>query len=266
MNNPYADDIIDIYGTPIQLSTIKEYRLRQIEFILRPLYAERESSKRNGIFAGLRNRRIEFVKMDYYAGVIGETKYRNAIDEHQPKNFGEALGKVAVEAVQGIADAVIGGGQQKRIRYRLLNAAGRSFVRNYDDIPAVLARADGKRSDVFRKDELYPLLGEPIAPTIEMVPALEIITSAGNYIFFGNGIQLVDVEKEYLRLRIAFENERQARIDRAKKQPTFFADILNRILPQAQPQAKTDEYLTANTSKLEDQLKLGSTENETREY
>lgn len=162
MNNPYADDIIDIYGTPIQLSTIKEYRLRQIEFILRSLYAERPVKAR-GLFGKLVKSVYEFEKMDYYAAVIGETKYKNAIEEHQPKSFVEALGKVTVEAVQGITDALVGGAQHRRIRYRLLNAAGRCFIRSYDDIPAGLARADGKRSDVFRKDELYPLLGEPIA-------------------------------------------------------------------------------------------------------
>lgn len=264
MNDPYAGDIIDIYGTPIQLSTIKEYRLRQIEFILRPLYAER-SIKARGIFAKSGKVVIEFVKMDYYAAVIGETKYKNAIEEHQPKSFVEALGKVTVEAVQGIAEAVVGGGQHKRIRYRLLNAAGRCFVRSYDDIPAVLARADGKRSDVFRKDELYPLLGEPIAPVIEMVPALEVITTSGPYIFFGNGIQLVNVENEYLRLRVAFESERQARIDRDKTQPNFLANLFGRILPQAQPQAKPDGIVTVKTPELKSQLKLDSTENSTGE-
>ena len=234
MNDPYAGDIIDIYGTPIQLSTIKEYRLRQIEYILRPLYTEREVSKWGRSFLGANKHRIEFVKMDYYAAVIGETKYRNAVDEYKPSNFLESVGKTAVEAVQGIADAVIGGSQSKRIKYRLLNAAGRVFVRNFDDIPAVLVRADGKTSDVFRNDELYSLLGEPIAPTIEMVPALEIITTTEPYIFFGNGIQLINIEKEYEKLRIAFEMERQARLEREKNQPNFLTDLFNRILPQPQ--------------------------------
>lgn len=96
-----------------------------------------------------------------------------------------------------------------------------------------------------------------------MVPALEIITTTGPYIFFGNGIQLVNVENEYLKLRVAFENERQARIDRDKTQPNFLAGLLNRILPQAQSQAKPIDAIaiTAKTPELPSQFKLESTEN-----
>ena len=261
MNDPYASDIIEIYGTPIQLSTVKEYRLRQIEYVLRPLYAEREGSKWGRPFHGANKHRIEFVKMDYYAAIIGETKYRNATEEYKPINFLESIGKTAVEAVQGIADAVIGGNQSRRIKYRLLNSAGRVFTRVFDDIPAVLARVDGKTSDIHRNDELYHLLGEPIAPTIEMVPALEIITTTEPYIFFGKGIQLSNIENEYKKLRIAFEVERQARLEREKSQPNFLSDLFNRILPQPQ-QARSTTTTVVKIEAPECQTDANYNENE----
>lgn len=261
MNDPYVGDIIDVYGTPIQLSSIKNYRLRQIEYVLRPMYAERTVSKWGKAFLNADKHKIEFIKMDYYAAIVGEQHYRNAINEYTPTNFLESVGKTAIEAVQGVADKVFGGNQSKAITYNLLNAAGRSFTRNFEDIPAVLVRADGKTSEVYRKDELYPLLGEPIAPMIEMVPALEIYLNAGGapYIFFGKGIQLVNIEQEYEKLRIAFEHERRVRLEREKNQPNFLVDLFNRILPQPQ-QAKVNEDMIVKLEMPEGQREASQEE------
>ena len=84
-----------------------------------------------------------------------------------------------------------------------MNASGRVSERTLVEIPAVLIREDGKRSEVFANDELYPVLGEPIAPTIVMVPALFIQSKDGKYIFFGNGIQIEDINQDYERLKMA---------------------------------------------------------------
>ena len=243
MNNPMATDLFEIYGTQIELSTIKSYRLRQIDFLMRPVYTERQYVTK-GLF-GRSNveSRIEFAQMDYYAAVIDETKYKNAVEEQVPQNMVEAVIKYTVEGIGGAINSIFGGNQRKKIVYHLMNAAERSFYRSYEDIPAVLVRQDGKRSEVFRNDELYTKLGEPIAPTIEKIPAIEIVTATGPYLFFGNGIQLKDIEKEYERLKFAFEAEKQKKLEQAKN-GNIFNTLFGWISPPAiknQSTAKLNE-------------------------
>lgn len=85
-------------------------------------------------------------------------------------------------------------------KYVCINQAGRKFTTYLEDVPALIMRQDGKASDVYKNDELFPLLGEPIAPAINIILALQIIAKE-KYVFFGNDIQLHDVESEYQRLK-----------------------------------------------------------------
>ena len=199
MPDMFSNDLIEICGTPIQLSTIRDCRLGQIEYIKRPLYYERRASKWSMLFgAGIRHR-VEFQAMEYYGAIIGEQRYRNAIESSESRGPLASLARTAA----GIAAAFSGREQSHRIRYRIMNAAGRVFERSLDEIPALLWRKDGRTAEVYRNDELYPLLGEPIAPCVELVPALTIATTEGKYIFFGNGIHVPNPENEYARLKQA---------------------------------------------------------------
>lgn len=231
MNNPMADDLFEIYGTQIELSAIKNYRLRQMEYLLRPVYKEEQCVKKGMLGRSTVETRIVFAQMEYYAAVIDEQKYKNAVEEQVPFNMAEAVVKTVVEGVNGIVSAIFGGGQRKKIVYHLMNAAERMFYRSYEDIPAVLVRYDGKRSEVFRNDELYSKLGEPIAPTIEKIPALEIVTTTGPYLFFGNGIQLKNIEGDYQRLKMAFEREKQKKLE-AQKNGGLLGTLFGRPRPQ----------------------------------
>lgn len=188
--------IYEICGTQIPVSTIKEFRLVQKEYIYRPVYREAEKSLAN-MFSG---KKYVFLTMQPYAAIFDETKHKSSLREYKAKNFKESLGKeVAEGVVTSIADKL----NIKTIKYqkyKCINLAGRIFTTYLVDIPAVLLRLDGKVSDVQKDDELYRLLGEPISPTIEFVPALEIIGNR-NYCFYGNGIQLENVSDDYERLK-----------------------------------------------------------------
>ena len=241
MNNPMADDLFEIYGNQIELSSIKNYRLRQVEFLLRPVYAERQVIKKGILGRNSVETRIEFAQMEYYAAVIDETKYKNAIEEQVPFNMAEAVVKTVVEGVTGVVNAIFGSNQRKKIVYHLMSAAERSFYRSYEDIPAVLVRYDGKRSEVFRNDELYSKLGEPIAPTIEKIPAMEIITNNGAYLFFGKGIQLKDIEGDYERLKRAFEIQKQRKLEQQKN-----GNIFNTLFGWMSPQNLPDKQASVD--------------------
>ena len=157
--------------------------------------------------------------------------------------------KTVIEGVGGVIHAIFGGEQKRKIVYHLMSPAERSFYRSYEDIPAVLVRYDGKRSEVFRNDELYPQLGEPIAPTIEKIPAMEIITNDGAYLFFGNGIQLQNIEDDYERLKKAFEIEKQKKLNQPQN-----GNIINTLFGWLRPQAIQEKPASVNIGESEEKL------------
>lgn len=205
------DEYFDIYGTPIPLSTIKDFRIIQREYIYRPAYIAAEKS----ILNTLSGKKYTFWGMQPYAAILDEKGYNSSTAEYKAKDFKESVGKdLAVGAVTAIADKF----NIKALKYKkyvCVNQAGRIFTTYLEDIPALIKNAEGKASDVYKDDELYRLLGEPIAPAINMVHALLINTKEASYVFYGNGIQLEDVGKEYERLKFVM-SEYQAKIKKDK--------------------------------------------------
>jgi len=142
MPNLFADDLFEIHGTHISISSIEDFRLKEIEYIMRPVYYERSQEKWGGLFKSSARRIIEFDKMEYYAAIIGEERYKNAIEEAKVHNIFEAVVKTAAD---GISDAISNMAKKpsaQRIRYRIMNASGRVSERTFAEIPAVLVRED----------------------------------------------------------------------------------------------------------------------------
>ena len=233
MTDIFANDLFEIHGTHISISAITDFRLKEIEYIMRPVYYEKGQSKWGGFFRSQNKHTILFDRMDYYAAIIGEEKYKNAIDEAKTENLRDAVIKTAVLGITDIISNVMKKPSGQKIRYRLMNAAGRISERTLDEIPAVLWREDGKQSEVFPDDELYPLLGEPIAPTIVTVPALYIMTKDGKYVFFGEGIQVDNIEHEYNRLKLAIKVVREMRkkqeIEKKEESPNLIENIIGQL-------------------------------------
>ena len=203
MPDLFANDLFEIYGTHISISSINDFCLKDIEYIMRPAYIEYSYYRRIGFFRHVPDTRIEFDRMEYYAAIIGEEHYKNAIEEAKTHTLAGAVAKQAVLGVSDALSVLTRKPSTGRIRYRIMNAAGRISERRLDEIPAKLRREDGKESEVFSNDELYSRLGEPIAPSIVYVPALFINSRDGKYVFFGNGINIDDIDNEYERLKAA---------------------------------------------------------------
>lgn len=187
-------DYFDICGTPIKYSEIKSFRLVQREYIYRPTYMESEKQ------SFLRNKKYNFFGMQPYAAIYDENEKHSSLKEYKAKDFKESVGK---DFIEGVITTIGDKWHIKAItsrKYICVNQAGRKFTTYLEDIPALLMRQDGKASDIHKNDELYPLLGEPIAPAINIVYALQIIAKE-NYVFFGNDIHLHDVGAEYERLK-----------------------------------------------------------------
>ena len=192
-------EFFDIFGTPIHFSKITSFRVVQREYIYRPTYRE-------VIIPGrlFQSERIayQFVSMQPYAAIIaGGGSRDSSLSKYNPIGFAQAAGKDFLDgAITAVGEKLRFKGFRSQ-KYRCVNQTGREFTIYLEDVPALLARSDGKISDVHKNDEMYELLGEPIAPAINIIPALLIKTKEEDFIFYGNGIQLKDIGKEYERLK-----------------------------------------------------------------
>lgn len=199
-------EYFDIFGTEIKVSDIKEFRIVQKEYIYRPTYVEEEKSLKTTLLGN----RIKFFGMQPYAAIDGGGKNQLATTEYKAKDFKESVGKDLVEGVITSIGDKFNIKTIKSVKYQCINQAGRRFTTYLEDVPALLMRSDGKASDIRKSDELYYKLGEPIAPAINIVPTLVIRTKEQDFIFYGNGIQLDDIQGDYQRLKEAMDEYRES--------------------------------------------------------
>ena len=193
-------EYFEIYGTRIPLSTIKDFRIIEVEFVYRPIYREVKKS----MLTAFSGKKFEFVSMQPYAAIIGQQGHKSALGEYKAKDFKEALGKDLTGAlIYTVADK-LKLKAFKQQKYQCLNLAGRAFTTYLDDIPVMLTWDDGRIAEVYKEDELYASIGATTTPGIQYIPAL-IIKANETYCFYGNGIQLFDTIQEYERLKCASE-------------------------------------------------------------
>lgn len=195
-------EYFDIYGTPISFSTIKDFRIIQQEYIYRPIYTVTIEKGILGFSKG--GKKYTFHHMEPYAAIVSERGFSSATEKYKTKTFFESVGKDLVGAVGIATDRV----RSKTIRkkYTLRNSAGRVFSCYLDEIPIlVMDEATGKATDLYRHDPEYLQLVDNPVPAINIIHALKIVSDKEEYIFYGNGIQLEDVGKEYERLKAAME-------------------------------------------------------------
>ena len=81
--------------------------------------------------------------------------------------------------------------------FRVLTQGRRVTEIKLRDAPAKVMFLSGKVSDVYKNDPIYQYLGEPISPTVVVIPTLVVTVDKSNYVFFGGGIDLQDAEATY---------------------------------------------------------------------
>ena len=184
------DGYFELLGTLIKIAAIKSFRIEQREYIYRPVYREKEKTLLNRFSS----QKYEFYQMQPYAAIINENERKSAVGGIHTKNLAEAMGKDIFEGVVTTIGDKFNLKAFRSKKYWCQNQTGRIFQTYIEDIPALLVRNDGKFSDVHKNDELYPQLGEPIAPAINTVHAL-VIKADEDYIFYGNGIQVDNIQE-----------------------------------------------------------------------
>ena len=209
----------EIYGNHIPFSLIKDYRVVQREYIYRPLFREKQTS----LMKFISSQKYEFVEMIPYAAVLSENEYKAAVNENNNgsivrdnynKNPAEIVADVCFTPVNFVKDVTVSAfstlfsnlpfTNQQKNKYYCINISGRVFETYLDDIPVVISKLDGRVFDIAKDDPSFTQLGDNVKAFITEVTAF-IIEADKKYLFFGDGIQLDDANKEYSRLRNEIE-------------------------------------------------------------
>lgn len=189
-------EFFDICGTHIPLSSIKDFRIIEVEFIFRPVFHETKKSMINT----LTGKKFEFVAMQPYAAIVGQQGQKSLLGEYKPKNIKESLGKDLGDAIAYTIADKLRIKAIKQHKYHCKNLAGREFTTYLDDVPVMLTWNNGRMAEVFKEDSLYSDLGENTTPSIQSIPALRIQANE-TFCFYGNGIQISDASFEFERLK-----------------------------------------------------------------
>ena len=164
------NEFIEICGTPIEIKTIKDFRIVKKEYIYRPVF--REVAPKNFFSSA----KYEFETMEPYAAIVDEGKT-------SPLQFWKNL-------------------DSSNRKYDCVNAAGRKFSVSLDDVPILVHLPDGHTAEVHKGDVNFRIMGRDKTPYIEMVDAL-VIQAKEKYIFYGNNIHLFSVLENYSRVKDA---------------------------------------------------------------
>lgn len=197
--------LIDLCGTPIQLEHVRSFRLVKRDCIFYPAYQEVQTQTFS-LFArknAENKRKFEFVKMVPY-GILLSNKEKPLSDNYEIKSFGEAaafdilskMGKAFGNAASLAVD-MLRIDTSGNTEYNVLTEGRRVTHIKSRDIPAKVSFLSGKVSDVYKNDPIYDFLGEPISPTVVVVPALVVSVDKSTRVFFGGGIDLEDAAAAY---------------------------------------------------------------------
>ena len=217
--------LVDIHGIPMDLEKVEAFRIIPREAIYYPAYQETQGTM-GSIFAriGSQNKKkFQFTGLVPY-GILLDTKEKPHIGDYKVESFAEAAGQSILSGLGNfigdagclIADAlqIDTSGNKK---FRILTTGRRVVEIRLRDLPAKVRFLSGKVADVYKNDEIYPFLGEPIAPTINRTSALMIKAGNETFAFFGSGIDLEDqqIDTTYHALLNSY-NEIQKRIEERK--------------------------------------------------
>ncbi len=181
---------IEICGKPIEIKSIKDFKVIDVEYIFRPVYREESVKKLLS-----KSKKYVFESMEPYAAI------------KSGKRQGGPLGFVKTQ-------------KDAHIRYEIINAAGRTMTVYFDEIPVVVYLEDGRKVEVFKDNKEYNIQGRERTPAIEIIEAL-YIKAKEEYTFYGRDINLFSVISEYSKVKDAvdrFKNRKKEKADDSDQQ------------------------------------------------
>lgn len=204
-------NVFYINGAQIPLNDIVYYQIVQREYVFRPAYKE----KANVLKRVFSINKYEFSEMMPYAAIITESEFKSVNKRKllvgdltksaigivnsvvSRINPGEIASNIAQGAVGGVLDKL--GSAVGFEKYYCVFPSGRTTTISLGSIPPLVTTADGKVFEPTKRELKYAMPNENTRAIISTVPALLIKTQV-DYLFYGNGINLVDVNNAYMQL------------------------------------------------------------------
>ena len=240
------DSEFELCGTHIPYEKITDYSVVQREYIYRPSFIETIITHKK-MFQTYTTTEYKFDRMLPYAMILfkDDLDFKRNTKASSSNGLGGAILKdVALGALSIASDKI------NRKRFKCKNIAGRCFTTFLSDIPTVLVMSDGRIVDIYKNDALYAQLNRNIEPTIQMIPALHVLTKENEYFYFGEGIQLIDVESEYNRLRneLTLYKDTIKKLEVSKKSMFESKNPFTKLFGKIKPQQKIEETVETNKS------------------
>ena len=208
--------LVNLCGKAVQLEDVTGFAMDRKNYIFIPCFREVAELVTSRSFFGKESTsarlHYQFDKHIPYGVVLGEKETPWPGEAYAYKTAGEIISVDLFKSVKkNVGDAAhlaaralkidTSINQQRRI---LIDGKDLKTCR-LDELPARLILSDGRKMDVYKNSEMYHLLGQDITPYEEPVPILEVYVGKNKkYIFFGNGIDVDNVEEPYQALLTAY--------------------------------------------------------------
>ena len=222
------DKLVNLCGKAIKLEDVTGFAMDRKNYVFIPCFREISQLETSKTFFGKEKntvvKRYVFYQHIPYGVVLGEKESAWPGEAYAYKTAGEiAALETLKKTFKVVGDTAHMAARALKIdtsinkKYRLL-VDGRDYKEcRFDELPARLIYQDGRKVDVYKDSELYFQLGKDITPYEEPVPVLEVqVGKNKKLMFFGNGIDVDNVEEPYQALLTAYNLLHDEKVNRKK--------------------------------------------------
>lgn len=220
--------LVNLCGKAIHLEDVVSFATDRRSYLFIPCFREIAQVDSKKSFFGKETNTVSlcyvFDKQIPYGVVLGDKESPWPGESYAYKTAGEIIGLDLFKSIKkATGDAAHLAARALKIdtsinqKIRILVDGREVKECRYDELPAKLICRDGRKIDVYKNSPIYNLLGQNITPHVESVPVLEVyMTKNKKLLFFGDGIDIDNVDEPYQALMIAY-NELHAEKDNKKR-------------------------------------------------
>ncbi|MGN1399065.1 MAG: hypothetical protein ACI4WG_03595 [Erysipelotrichaceae bacterium] len=216
-------EYVDIGKRIIRTGSIKTFSVVPVEYIFRPTYYEEDEY---GLFGTNKGKKYRFIKMEPYAAIIGENNSK--VSEYKSENFIEVVAQDLIDGVTTTIGDLVRIKAARSKKYRCVRPSGAMYNMYLEDIPALIIKSDGREMEIRRGDELFGNLGDTFRTVVKNIPAL-YVEADKNYIFYGEGIQISDVDEEFQKLKFEFAAYKAEQLSSKKEKQISLGKVIKQI-------------------------------------
>ena len=203
--------LYDLCGKAVYLEDIKSFEKCYRRYVFCPCFVETIQQYVSKSFLKSETHTVksfQFVGVYPYGAVLGDKEKPSDDDRYAIKtDTGFIVNKILDNIKSPIGNAVrivnnkLGIDASINKDMRIWSRGQTLEETKWGALPAKLRYSNGREVDVYPNSVEYNALGDTITPTVKDVPALVVhMKNNTSYIFFGGGIDLMDIDTPYQAL------------------------------------------------------------------